>query len=91
MKPFLSKSMRPYLRPLSASLMRISPYADANDRLKHRRHIERIAAELDRPVGEVAPLYEDILARLEVEARIKDYLPIFVSKKLKQFFKDARR
>lgn len=63
-------------------------YSDANDQVKHSRHIERLAKEIDRPVQEVAPLYEDVLAHMKLNARVPDYLPIFVSKKVRYLLRN---
>jgi hypothetical protein len=63
------------------------PYADANDRVKHMNVIERLASEIDRPVTEVTPLYEDILSHMRDVATIQDYLPLLVSKRVKRVFK----
>ncbi len=64
------------------------PYSDTGDRMKHQHVIERLAEEIHRPVQEIAPLYEDILTQLQVNARIKDFLPILVSKNVKQLLKN---
>lgn len=63
-------------------------YSDANDKLKHQHNIERLAEEIHRPVQEVMPLYEHVLTQLQVGARIKDFLPILVSKNVKQLLKN---
>jgi hypothetical protein len=63
-------------------------YADANDRVKHLHNMERLAEEIHRPMQEITPLYEDILAYMKSKARIQDYLPILVSKRVKSLLKN---
>jgi hypothetical protein len=58
-------------------------YDDVNDHGKHMRTVESLAAEVQKPVAELIPLYENVLARLKAQAVITDYLPILVSKQVK--------
>lgn len=62
-------------------------YGDDTARSMHMRNIEGLAEEVDRPVEEIAPLYEDILAHLKAHARVHDYLPILASKNVKHLLK----
>lgn len=71
-----------------ASFIPDSLYGDTNDRLKHAHNIARLAEEIHRSVQDIAPLYEIVLHQLQVSARIKDFLPILVSKKVKQRLKN---
>lgn len=68
---------------------RRSPYFNAEERAKHRLYIKNLAEEVHRPVHEVIPLYEDVLSHYKARARIHDYLPILVSKKVKFCFKNG--
>lgn len=61
-------------------------YANDNDKQRHLRAMLAIADEIDRPVEEVAGLYEYVLKDMQTIARIPDYLPILVSKRVKQAF-----
>lgn len=54
------------------------------DRAQHLRSIGEIAVLVQRPVHEVQPLYEDVLATLEQNAVIPDYIPIFVTRRVRQ-------
>lgn len=65
-----------------------APYVDADDKRKHAYVIECLAMETRRPVAEIEPLYEDILAHLRAVARIQDYLPILVSKRVKKVLRN---
>jgi hypothetical protein len=59
-------------------------YTDVHDREKHRNVIQSIADELDRPMHEIAGMYEEILKTLRPQATIDDYLPVLVSKRVKE-------
>jgi hypothetical protein len=61
-----------------------SPYASIEERSKHLRIIGRLATEVHRSVDEIEPLYEDILAHMKSTANIQDYLPILVSRRVKE-------
>ena len=63
-------------------------YADADDQVRHLRNIETLAKEMDLPVQEIEPLYEDILAHMKLKARIHEYLPILVSKRVRHMLKN---
>lgn len=58
-------------------------YTDMRERLSHFGEVEAIAASLHRSLPEIAPLYEDVLGQLKCQARLHDYLPILVSKKVR--------
>jgi uncharacterized protein (DUF2126 family) len=66
---------------------RASLYQDTHDEQRHLHRMHAIAEEVGRPVEEIAALYEDVLEDLKAQARIFDYLPVLVSKKVKKFFR----
>ena len=53
------------------------PSADPTEQVKHRRYIEILADEISRPVEEVAPVYDDVMADLKASALVADFVPIF--------------
>lgn len=61
-------------------------YANGSDKQRHLRAMLAIADEIDRPIEEIAGLYEVVLKDMRAIARIPDYLPILVSKRVKQAF-----
>ena len=63
-----------------------SLYIDTQDQLWHLRYIKLLAEELNRPVQEITPMYEDVLLHLQEQARIHDYLAILASKRVKLLF-----
>lgn len=54
---------------------------------RHMAAIRAIAEEIGQPVEEVASLYQEELARLSARAAIADYLPVLVSKRLRQRYR----
>jgi hypothetical protein len=63
-----------------------SPRAHAANAL-HRRVIEALADEMNRSFADLAPLYEKVLADLQANALITDYVPIFASRRVKDMLK----
>jgi hypothetical protein len=61
-----------------------SPYASNEERTRHLHIIGKLAVEVNRSVAEVEPLYEDILAHMKNTAHVDDYLPILVSRRVKE-------
>lgn len=84
MKPFTRRRAL-VLRPttLRAFLAR-PPYASTPERLWHWQHINSLAQEMQQPVIAVRLLYENALMHLKPNAKVQNFLPIFVSKQLKR-------
>jgi len=61
-----------------------SPYSSSEEKSRHSHIIGKLANEVSRSVDEIEPLYEDILAHLKDQASIQDYLPILVSRRVKE-------
>lgn len=83
---------RPFLLDKAGDFLAVgrrSPYFNMEERLRHRLYIRNLAEEVHRSVHEVAPLYEDVLAYFKAHAKVHDYLPILVSKKVKVYFKNG--
>lgn len=62
-------------------------YSDINDRMKHFGEIQSIADKLHRTIPEIAQLYEDVLESLRTRAQVTDFLPVLVSKKVRELCK----
>lgn len=60
---------------------------NSNDIRRHAHVIEQLSKEIDIPVREIEPLYEDILTQFRSQAVIQDYLAILVSKRVKHILK----
>ena len=57
-------------------------YDDDADRKKHMAYMTSIAEEKHRDITDVVPYYEHILFDLRGQARVHDYLNVFVAKKV---------
>lgn len=49
----------------------------------HLRVVESIANDMQRSVQEILLLYDQVLREMHDEAQIRDYLPIFVSRRVR--------
>lgn len=64
-------------------------YDDEADRKKHMAYMTSIAEEKHKDLLEVASFYENILVDLKGQARVHDFLNIFVAKKVLEKLKGA--
>ena len=78
----MNLNLPPKAMPHSA--LSASPYANTEERSQHQRIIGRLAVEVHRSVDEIEPLYEDILSHMKQSASVQDYLPILVSRRVKE-------
>jgi hypothetical protein len=62
-------------------------YADLSKGSHQQRAIEFLAQESQVPINEVAQLYEDERAELEVGARLTGFLPIFAIRKVREMLR----
>lgn len=62
-------------------------YADHSKESRHQRAIEFLAQESQVPVNEVAQLYENARAKLEVGARIRSFLGIFAIRNVRKMLR----
>ena len=65
-------------------LMALVLSGDDNEKKVHQNSIELLAEELHQSTGEVALIYTSILDDLQKQARVKIFLHILVSKKVKE-------
>lgn len=63
-----------------------------DDQLKpeHLHDIKTLAAETNEPVEDVKMLYAEILLGLGTDARIRDYLLVLTSKKVRNVLRQSR-
>lgn len=66
------------------SLNNINPLEDEKEYGQHARAIQNLAQELGVPVEEVNRSYREILEVLKKEAKVKAFLPIIVSRIVKE-------
>ena len=65
-------------------LMALAISGDDNEKKIHLKSIEILAKELRKAIWEVAVIYTSVLDDLQKQARVKIFLPILVSKKVKE-------
>jgi hypothetical protein len=65
-------------------------HGEAMDMRKHMRFIESIAEEMQQSIQEIVPLYDEVLEALRARARIEDYLPILVAKRVRRILRRQR-
>jgi hypothetical protein len=56
-------------------------YSDADERANSIEAIQELAQATNRPLAEVQEVYEFELAKLKVDARIMDFVPLFASRR----------
>jgi hypothetical protein len=59
-------------------------YEDENEQRQHFSAIQTLAKDVSSSEEEVRPLYEGVLKEFRNEAKIRVFLPILVSKKVRQ-------
>lgn len=57
------------------------------ERAHHESAIEVLSRELGAPREAVENLYRDAFAELSADAQIRDYLPIFISRRVRRSWK----
>lgn len=56
----------------------------SDESASHLDAIEALAQELSRPIAEVKQAYESEFARLQLSARVTDYLILFATRRAKE-------
>lgn len=64
-------------------------YGNALERVWHQRSIQALADTTAQPLVVIIPVYEQVLAELRPAARLKEYLPIFVSRRVRVLLAQA--
>ncbi len=59
-------------------------FAEQGKQADRKRLVEFLSQESKVPIDEVAHLYEDELAELDIGARIKSFLPIFAIRNVQE-------
>lgn len=55
----------------------------AAEEMRHHLEIEAMARQLGRPISEISELYVGIYADLKLRAKVTDYLPVFVARRVR--------
>lgn len=79
--------MQTFTAPAVPTMPCPGPYLSDEDKVKHMPYIEALARDNGRSIEDVAACYERVLYDLRREARIADYLTVFVAKKVKKELK----
>jgi len=66
------------------SVNNINPLEDKKEFDQHARAIQKLAQELGVPVEEINRPYREILESLQKEAKVRAFLPILVSRSVKE-------
>jgi hypothetical protein len=62
-------------------------YEDETERTQHIRVIKMLARDLNRPEDQMGQIYEFELEKLKEDARVKDFLIVLVSRRIREIFK----
>lgn len=68
-------------------MVAIGLYDDEADRTRHYSMIESLARDLHQPFEEVQRQYETALEELKAGARVKDYLVVFATRRIREVFR----
>lgn len=66
---------------------RANLYETDKERQLHLRAVETVAKDIGRAVSDVMTVYESELGQLKQSARVKDFLPVLVSQRVKTIFR----
>jgi len=66
-------------------------YESQEERDQHEHAMEALAEELHREVGEVQQVYERALLDLKSDAKVKDYLVLFVARRTRALLQQSPR
>ena len=85
-EPVLSNalSMREEEHVPEQSINNINPLVDEKEYGQHARAVQKLAQELGVPVEEVNRSYREILDVLNKDAKVRTFLPILVSRIVKE-------
>jgi len=61
-------------------------YANKAEKRLHMNAIQLLALNMEMSVDEVKKLYEIVLKRLKKESKIREFLPLLVSKRVEYLF-----
>jgi hypothetical protein len=62
-------------------------YEDESERTQHIRAMKMLAKDLDSPEEQVSQIYEFELEKLKADARVKEFLIVLVSRRVREIFK----
>lgn len=77
--------------PHADTVMRHDLYASRSEQNRHLHEMRRIAVELNRPLAQIMPPYQDLLAAMRARAKVTDFLPVLVARKVRERYKGKQR
>ena len=66
-------------------------YENGEQRKQHLRAIQILIKEVMRPGEEITRLYHVVLQEYEKEAKVKTFLPILISKRVKEMIESGSK
>ena len=66
-----------------------TPSPEETERRQHASAIDALCRDLGAPREQVSTLYESVLAQVADRVRVKDYLSIFVSRRVKRVLREG--
>jgi len=66
-------------------------YASDNEAALHEAAIDTLASEMRRPAAEIKPFYEKEILRLQVGARVRDFLSVCAARHTREALRSASR
>jgi len=66
-------------------------YASDNEAAFHEAAIDALASEMRRPAAEIKPFYEKEILRLQVGARVRDFLSVCAARHTREALRSASR
>lgn len=66
-------------------MVMVDLYSDEKEKSHHLSAMKKLASDLGRPIHEIGALYESALEEMKKTARVKDYLSILASRRVKEF------
>ncbi len=74
--------------PSARKFLRHELYSNASEELRHLSVMRSVAQQLGCPLADILAPYEEELARFRAGARITDYLPVFVARRLRERYRN---
>lgn len=66
-------------------MVMVDLYGDEREKSHHLSAMSKLARDLGMPIHEIGALYESVLEEMKKTARVRDYLSILASRKVKEF------
>lgn len=71
-------------------MVMIECYHDEKERAHHHSAMRILSRDLGVPINEIAALYEEVLQEMKGTARVKDFLSILASRRVRELLSDKK-